>query len=107
MEQNTNKDKWIEEILSTTGKMQRVEVSPFMFTKILQKISTNSKNVISFRKAAFGFATVLILAVLNVLIVFNSGGSPVKINTNVKQSESSSEFIPSQYNPYLEILNEN
>ncbi len=106
MEQNRNKDKWIEEILSSTDGIKRAEAGPYIFPKILHRLKANNtgNNVIPFRKAAIGFLTILLLAVLNVFVIFNAGDKSTSVNNNVQETKSSAEFIPSQYNPYLETL---
>lgn len=109
MYNSKNKEKWIEEILTSTDSINRAKVSPFLFSKILNRIkdASRSNNYIPVKRAVIGFITIILLAVVNVFVVFNSGntsGSERTINTN---TENSSQFIPSQYNPYLEILNGN
>ena len=104
MEQSRNKDNWIEEVLSSTDGIKRAEAGPYIFPKILHRLKTNNigRNIIPMRKAAIGFVTIMLLAVLNVFVVL--GVSKTGNVTNEKNMESSSEFIPSQCNPYLETL---
>lgn len=110
MEQNRNKDKWVEEIISSAESIKRAEAGPYIYPKIIYRIknSGNSNNMIPFNKAAFGIVTIILLALLNVFAVFtsvNDTGSKMhqKKESSLKSSED--QLIPSQVNPYLEILN--
>ncbi len=108
MVQNKNKDKWIEEVLNSADKIRKVEASPFIYPKILHRLKTGrSSNMIPVRRAALGFITIILLAVINLLVIFNSGTGNSTEKTSVTKTLSSTQFIPSQYNPYLEILNNN
>ncbi len=106
MEQNTNKDKWIEEILSSSDSIKRVSAGPYLFPKILSRLKDNKNRYgyIPIKRAAIGFITIVLLAIINVFVVFNSGNSTMNIRSENTKTESSSQFIPSQYNPYLEII---
>ncbi len=110
MEQNKNKDKWIEDILSSTKSIKRAEASAYIYPKILHRLKSGDSTykIIPFKRAAFGFATVVLLVALNIFVVFNSLNDPGnKVIPNNESSIKSSEdqLIPSQINPYLEILN--
>ncbi|MEO8514413.1 MAG: hypothetical protein ABI543_12705 [Ignavibacteria bacterium] len=109
MENNTNKDKWIEEILSSTDNIRRASANPYIFPKILNRIKniSRSNNYVPIKRAAIGFITIILLAIINVFVVFKADKSTVNINTGNTKKENSSSFIPSQYNPYYEILNSN
>lgn len=108
MAQNKNKDKWIEEVLNSADKIRKVEVSPFIYPKILHKLKEGrSSNIIPVRRAVLGFITIILLAVINLLVIFNSVTGKSTEKNSVTKTVSSSQFIPSQYNPYLEILNNN
>jgi hypothetical protein len=110
MEANKNRDKWVEDVLSSTENIKRAEASTYIYPKILHRIknSRNINNMIPFKKAAFGIVTVILLAVLNILVVFTSisdPGSKIHQNTESSLNSSGDQLIPSQVNPYLEILN--
>lgn len=109
MENNTNKDKWIEEILSSADNIRRASANPYIFPKILNRIKDRSRsnNYVPIKTAAIGFMTIILLAIINVFVVFKSGNSTVNVNSENTKKENSSSFIPSQYNPYYEILNSN
>ena len=109
MEQKNNKDKWIEEVMESAEKIKRIEASPFIYPKILHRLKnqSNAGRIIPVRRAAIGFITIILLAVINVFVITKSGNQTVIEKNTVSKTESSSQFIPSQYNPYLEILNGN
>lgn len=109
MEQNKNKDKWVEEILSSTENIERAEAGLYIYPKILYRIKDTGRefNFIPFKKAAFGFTTVVLLAVLNIFVVFSSVNNPKNRSTQDTESlfkSTENQLIPSQVNPYLEIL---
>ncbi|NOS84883.1 MAG: hypothetical protein HOP31_07065 [Ignavibacteria bacterium] len=110
MEQNKNRDKWVEDVLSSTENIKRAEASTYIYPKILHRLKSGDStyNIIPFKRAAFGIVTVVLLAVLNIFIVFtsqNDPGSKVIQNTESSLNSSGDQLIPSQVNPYLEILN--
>lgn len=109
MEHKNNKEKWVEEILESAEKINRIEASPYIYPKILNRLKDQNKtgSVIPYRRAAMGFITVILLAVINLLVIFGSAENTVSDKNYETKKESSSQFIPSQYNPYLEILTNN
>ena len=109
MKQNLNKDRWIEEVLSSADNIQRAQPGQFIFPKILNRIKDKARNnnYIPVKRAAIGLVTILLLGVINLLVIFSNGNTQVNTKTTQTNPESSTKFIPSQYNPYLEILNGN
>lgn len=109
MKQNQNKDKWIQETLESADNIKRAEASPFIYPKILNRLKDLHKtgSIIPLRRAAIGFVSIILLAIINVFVIFGSADQPDSDKNKVTKTESSSQFIPSQYNPYLEILNKN
>jgi len=110
MEHNRDKDKWVEEIIASAEGIKRAEAGPYIYPKILHRIknSRNSSNIIPFKRAAFGIVTIILLALLNIFAVFtsvNDTGSKMYQNTKSSLKISEDQLIPSQVNPYLEILN--
>lgn len=109
MEQNRDKDKWVEEIISGAESIKRAEAGPYLYPKILHRIRNNrsNTNTISLRRAALGMITVVLLAVLNLFVIFRNAENTQKYPEGYMESRSSStdiRIIPSQVNPYLEIL---
>lgn len=98
-----NKEKWINDTIDSIDGIKQAEVSPFLYAKVLNRIKSGGKlsGYIPVKKAALGFLTILILAVLNLAVILNlnSTASTTDITTN-----NVNDLIPSQTNPYLEIL---
>jgi hypothetical protein len=98
-----NKDKWIDDTIQSIDGIKQAEASPFLYAKVLNRIKSGGKlsGYIPVKKAALGFLTILILAALNLAVILN-------LNSTSSSTDSSSnninDFIPSQTNPYLEIL---
>lgn len=101
------KEHKIEKIIGSAEKLKKAEASPFLFTRIKSRISENQqiKKLVPVPKAALGLFTLLLLAVLNFYVIFNPS-SEKRISQKEKNSSQVSEtVIPTQSNPYLEILN--
>lgn len=101
------KENKIEKIIGSAEKLKKAEASPFLFTRIKSRISENQqiKKLVPVPKAALGLFTLLLLAVLNFYVIFNPS-SEKRISQKEKNSSQVSEtVIPTQSNPYLEILN--
>ena len=97
-----NKDKWINDTIDSINGIKRAESSPFLYAKVLNKIkSQNRSRVIPMRKAALGFITMLLLAVLNIAIALNYN---TQNNSTESNNTSTQELVPSQSNPFLEYL---
>lgn len=107
MNREDQKDHKIERIIGSAEKLKKAEASPFLFTRIKSRIGEKQqiRNLIPVPKAALGLFTLLLLAVLNFYVIFNPSSEK-----RVSQKENSSNavtesVIPTQSNPYLEILN--
>ena len=98
-----DKEKWINETLESLNGIKKVEPNPFLFPKILSRLKSGEKvpSFIPVRKIAFGFLSLALLAVLNVSIWFMNGNGSQQSQVT---ETTASELIPSQTNPYLEIL---
>jgi hypothetical protein len=97
-----NKDKWINDTIESINGVKKAEASPFLYAKVLNKIkSGNRSRVIPVKKAALGFITMLLLAVLNIAIALNYNSKNNYIESN---NNSAQELVPSQTNPFLEYL---
>ncbi len=72
------KEKWIEEVLGSSKNLKRAEASPFLFTRIKEKIkegSQTSRAVIPVRQALAIAAAVLILIIFNLDLMLNSSSA--------------------------------
>ena len=107
MSKEESKDQKIEDIISSAEKLKRVEVNPFLFTRIKSRLGEKRQiiTLIPVPKAALGLFTLLLLAVLNFYVIFNPS-SEKRVSQNGDNSSPVTEsVIPTQSNPYLEILN--
>jgi len=99
------KEKWLESILASVDGIKKAEPNPYLFTKIKNRLNEkgNSMGYIPVRKAALGFLTIIVLAILNIAVLHDhtSNENNTRNELNVSSTE---EIIPSQNNPYLEIL---
>jgi len=98
-----DKEKWINETLESINGIKKAEPNPFLFSKILSRIKSGDKTTafIPVRKIAFGLASMVLLAFINIAVLFYPTSSQQTIESG---NTSASSFIPSQSNPYLEIL---
>jgi len=110
MEENKNRDKWVNEILTSADNIKRADASPYIYPKILHRLKKSGEDysMISIKKAAYGVITVFVLFMLNMFVIFTPFKD--KGNTDFESKEGSinsteEQMIPSQINPYLEILN--
>lgn len=107
MKETKYTDRKIEDIIESAGKLKQAEVSPFIFTRIKSRLGekTHTRVYLPLPKAALGLFTLLLLALINFYVVF----SPAAENKHSKEvtigSTVSGSVIPTQSNPYLEILN--
>lgn len=101
-ENRINKEEWVNNAIESAGSLKQAEANPFMYAKILSRMKAGEKlnEVIPLKKAALGFLSVLLLIALNYSAIMYSTESK---NSQV-QTNTASEVIPSQQNPYLEIL---
>ena len=107
MSKEESKDQKTEDIISSAEKLKRVEVNPFLFTRIKSRLGEKRQiiTLIPVPKAALGLFTLLLLAALNFYVVMNPS-TERKVSQKEKNSGTVTEsVIPTQLNPYLEILN--
>ncbi len=98
-----NKEKWINDTIESINGIKQAEASPFLYAKVLNRIKSDGKVIgyIPVKKAALGFLTILILAALNLAVILNLNSTASITDTN---TNTVNDLIPSQTNPYLEIL---
>ena len=99
-----DKENWINNALESVNGIKRAVPGEFIFPKILHRLKQNLKDniYISRRKAAIGFLSILLLAVLNAgafLINQNSDLSYQNPNTIVE------EYFPSHTNNLEQYFN--
>ena len=96
------KEKWINGTLESLEGIKKAEPNPFLFTKLLSGLKSGEKipSFIPVRKIAIGMASMALLAVINIAVVYY----PAEENTTGTNDYTATSYIPSQSNPYLEIL---
>lgn len=100
-ENNQNREKWVNETIESISGIKRAEASPFLYAKVLHRLKQGqSPAYISARKAFAGIAAIAAVVFLNIFILFGTSGSTVE----TENIQDSGELVPTQSNPYLEIL---
>ena len=72
------KDKWIEEVLGSSKTLKRAEASPFLFTRIKEKLKHDAepvRNIIPAKRALIYILTFAVLLIFNLELIFNSSSS--------------------------------
>lgn len=107
MSKEESKDQKTEDIISSAEKLKRVEVNPFLFTRIKSRLGEKRQiiTLIPVPKAALGLFTLLLLSVLNFYVIFNLSSEKRVSQKYTNNSSVTESVIPTQSNPYLEILN--
>lgn len=102
-----NRDKWINDTIESLNGVKQAEASPFLFAKVLHRVKQEATGgFIPAKRAALGFMTIIILAVINIAVIMNLNTTTETVQTGITVTGNTvtNEFIPSQTNPYLEIL---
>lgn len=89
---NSNREAWIEEVLSSVDGLQRVPSNPFLYTRIQARIreanSTWEKTARFITKPAFAFATILVILIINVWVAFqHQSTADTHAKTNMMEAE--------------------
>ncbi len=69
------KEKWIEDITGSPKDIKRTEASPFLFTRIKEKIKEEhapARNIIPVRQAWIYVLTFVVLLIFNLDLMLNS-----------------------------------
>ena len=72
------KDKWIEEVLGSSKNLKRAEASPFLFTRVKEKLKEGAepvRNVIPARQAWIYVLTFVILLIFNLDLMLNTSSA--------------------------------
>lgn len=62
-------EEWTNEVLNSLEGIQRVEPSPYLYSKIQTRLNSNMEEKIPFRWAFFSIASLVLLFVINILFV--------------------------------------
>lgn len=98
MENNTNKEKWIDEVLNSTTGMNRAQPGADLYEQITARLSRPAPATVSFPVKRWVAAAVLLLA-LNVgsVVYFNSRENKVT-SVNTTNSLASQIQVETTYN---------
>ena len=84
------RENWINNVLNSTERMERVQPAPFLYTRVIARISKKEERFVS-RKPQLVFAGTLLLLLLNITLIISK--------PSVKFSESStSDLFMSELN---------
>jgi hypothetical protein len=98
-----DKEKWMHDVLNSTKGIKRAEPGSFLFPKITGRIKTGDipAAYIPLKKAILIFTSIFVLAILNLGTILYKNS---QTNYTTYTETSTSDYIPSQQNPYLEIF---
>jgi hypothetical protein len=72
------KDKWIEEVLGSSKNLKRAEASPFLLTRVKEKLKESTepvRNIIPAKRAWIFILTFAVLLIFNLELMLNSSSS--------------------------------
>ena len=70
-----NKEKWINEVMSSLDDVKSAEANPFLYNKILSKISSGNVEYTSTKLVWLAAASFALLALLNFQVMKKSNSS--------------------------------
>jgi hypothetical protein len=91
------KEKWIDEVLGSSKEIKRAEASPFLFTRIKEKINEAAKpvlKIIPVRQAVIIAVTFLILLIFNLDLMFNSSSASSSSEQEIYRVAKSYNLLP-------------
>lgn len=72
------KDKWLIEIQNSLNGIQSVEVNPYLYSKILNRIGKKQEIAVPIKWALLSASAFLLLFILNIFIFKSVNNSPSK-----------------------------
>ncbi len=91
------KEKWIDDVLGSSKQIKRAEASPFLFTRIKEKITRTTEPVrgaIPVRQAIIIAVSFLILLIFNLDLMFDSSSSALSSEQEIYWVAKSYNLIP-------------
>ena len=91
------KEKWIDSVLGSSKEIKRAEASPFLFTRIKEKINEAAepvRKVIHVRQAIIIAVSFLILLIFNLDLMFNSSSSASSSEQEMYRVAKSYNLLP-------------
>jgi hypothetical protein len=91
------KEKWINEVLGSSKEIKRAEASPFLFTRIKEKLNEAAEpagKVIPVRQAIIIAVSCLVLLIFNLDLMFNSSSSASSSEQEMYRVAKSYNLLP-------------
>ena len=73
-----NKEKWINEVMNSLDDVKSAEANPFLYNKILSKISKVTPETVSMKLVWLAAASIALLAILNFKIIKSEKSNQVQ-----------------------------
>ncbi len=96
-----NKEKWINEVMSSLDDVKSAEVNPFLYNKILSKIDSGKVEYTPMKLVWLAAASFALLALLNFNIIKSSSSASKNTSVEVQTIANSLQLInenPINYN---------
>ena len=91
------KEKWIDSVLGSSKEIKRAEASPFLFTRIKEKLIEAAEpagKVIPVRQAIIIAVSFLVLLIFNLDLMFNSSSSTSSSEQEMYRVAKSYNLLP-------------
>jgi hypothetical protein len=88
-----NKEKWINEVMNSLDDANSAEANPFLYDKILNKISSDNLEYAPMKLVWLAAAAFTLLVVLNFKIIRSGNSSSKNISTEAQTLASSYQLL--------------
>lgn len=88
-----NKEKWINEVMSSLDDIKSAEVNPFLYNRILTKISSGNAEYAPMRLVWLAAASFVLLVTLNFKVISSSTSSSKNATTEAQTLASSYQLL--------------
>ena len=88
-----NKEKWINEVMNSLDEVKSAEANPFLYTRILSKISSGNVEHTPLKLVWLAAASFLLLVMLNFSIIKKSDSASSKSKNEVETLANSYQLI--------------
>ncbi len=88
-----NKEKWINEVMNSLDDVKSAEANPFLYNKILNKISSGKVEQMPLKLVWLAAASFLLLVLLNFSIIKKSDSASSKSKNEVETLANSYQLI--------------
>ncbi|CAN5402151.1 hypothetical protein BH10BAC1_BH10BAC1_01960 [soil metagenome] len=90
---DVNKEKWINEVMNSLDDVKSAEANPFLYNKILSKISSGNVEYTSMKLVWLAAASFALLVLLNFSIVKSKNSASKNTSTEVQTLASGYQLI--------------